>query len=78
MFFPPTVTDKENKEVAERTFRALNAYAFSVDLDAVSAPDMLDMYSSLQPYANGEHNIAISVQLGSGDLVTVFEGTFTK
>lgn len=73
-----TVTDKENKEVAERTFRALNAYVFSVDLDAVSAPDMLDMYSSLQPYANGEHNIAISVQLGSGDLVTVFEGTFTK
>ena len=73
-----TVTDAENTKLVSRTYRALNTYTFSVDMDAVSAVDMQDMYSALQTYANGKNTIQISVQLGNGDLVTVFEGTFTK
>ena len=72
------VTDGSGKELASRLGRALTTYTFSVDLDQVNAPDMGDLYSALEPYANGENNITITVQLGNGELITVFSGTFTK
>ena len=72
------VTDASGKELASRLGRALTTYTFSVDLDQVNAPDMGDLYSALEPYANGENNITITVQLGNGELITVFQGTFTK
>ena len=72
------VTDASGKELASRLGRALTTYTFSVDLDQVNAPDMGDLYSALEPYANGENNITITVQLGNGELITVFHGTFTK
>lgn len=72
------VTDASGKELASRLGRALTTYTFSVDLDQVSAPDMGDLYSALEPYANGENNITITVQLGNGELITVFQGKFTK
>ena len=72
------VTDGSGKELASRLGRALTTYTFSVDLDQVTAPDMGDLYSALEPYANGDNNITITVQLGNGELITVFSGTFTK
>lgn len=72
------VTDGSGKELASRLGRALTTYTFSVDLDQVNAPDMGNLYSALEPYANGENNITITVQLGNGELITVFSGTFTK
>ena len=72
------VTDGSGKELASRLGRALTTYTFSVDLDQVNAPDMGDLYSPLESYANGENNITITVQLGNGELITVFSGTFTK
>ena len=72
------VTDGNGTELASRVHRALTTYTFSVDLDQVTAPDMGDLYSPLESYANGENNITITVQLGNGELITVFNGTFTK
>ena len=72
------VTDGNGTELASRVYRALTTYTFSVDLDQVTAPDMGDLYSPLESYANGENNITITVQLGNGELITVFNGTFTK
>jgi len=72
------VTDSEGKEVASRIYRALTPYTFSVDIDAVTAPDMGDLYTALEPLADGENTIQITVQLGSGEFITVFEGAFTK
>lgn len=72
------VTDGNGTELASRVHRALTTYTFSVDLDQVTAPDMGDLYSALEPYANGDNNITITVQLGNGELITVFSGTFTK
>ena len=72
------VTDGNGTELASRVYRALNTYTFSVDLDQVTAPDMGDLYSPLESYANEENNITITVQLGNGELITVFNGTFTK
>ena len=72
------VTDASGKKLASRLGRALTTYTFSVDLDQVTAPDMGDLYSALEPYANGDNNITITVQLGNGELITVFSGTFTK
>lgn len=72
------ITDNSGKEVASRVYRALNAYTFSVDLDAVAAADMGDLYSALESFANGENTITITVQLGNGELITVFQGEFTK
>lgn len=72
------VTDGNGTEFASRVHRALTTYTFSVDLDQVTAPDMGDLYSPLESYANGENNITITVQLGNGELITVFNGTFTK
>lgn len=72
------VTDGNGTELASRVHRALTTYTFSVDLDQVTAPDMGDLYSPLESYANGENNITITVQLGNGELITVLNGTFTK
>lgn len=72
------VTDKENKAVVSRTYRALTPYTFSVDIDKVTAPDMEDMYSQLESLADRDHTVSISVQLGNGQLVTVFNGTFSN
>ena len=72
------VTDGNGTELASRVYRALTTYTFSVDLDQVTAPDMGDLYSPLESYANGENNITITVQLGNGELITVFNGTYTK
>ena len=72
------VTDGNGTELASRVHRALTTYTFSVDLDQVTAPDMGDLYSPLESYAIGENNITITVQLGNGELITVFNGTFTK
>ena len=72
------VTDGNGTELASRVHRALTTYTFSVDLDQVTAPDMGDLYSPLESYANGENNITNTVQLGNGELITVFNGTFTK
>ena len=72
------VTDSEGKEVASRIYRALTPYTFSVDIDAVTAPDMGDLYTALEPLADGENTIQITVQLGSGEFITVFESAFTK
>ncbi len=72
------VTDGANLEVASRIYRALNPYTFSVDMDAVTAPDMGDLYSALEGFANGGNTVTITVQLGNGELITVFSGTFTK
>ena len=72
------VTDGSGKELVSRLGRALTTYTFSLDLDQVTAPDMGDLYSALEPYANGENTITITLQLGNGELITVFSGTFTK
>lgn len=72
------VTDEKGAELASRVYRALNTYTFSVDLDQVTAPDMGDLYSPLESYANGENTITITVQLGNGELITVFQGEFTN
>ena len=72
------VTDGANLEVASRIYRALNPYTFSVDMDAVTAPDMGDLYSALESFANGGNTITITVQLGNGERITVFQGAFTK
>ena len=72
------VTDDSNQEVASRIYRALNTYTFSVDMDAVTAPDNGDLYSTLESFANGENTITITVRLGNGELITVFQGEFTK
>lgn len=72
------VTGGNGTELASRVHRALTTYTFSVDLDQVTAPDMGDLYSPLESYANGENNITITVQLGNGELITVLNGTFTK
>lgn len=73
-----TVTNEESEILTSRTYRALNTYEFSLDLDAVTATDMADLYTALQPYANGENTIQISVQLGNGELITVFKGLFAQ
>ena len=72
------VSNTEGNELASRVYRALNCYTFSVDIDAVTAPDMGDLYSALETYANGQNSIEISVQLGNGEKITVFQGTFSK
>ena len=72
------VTDSSGKTVGSRVYRALTPYTFNVDIDAVTAPDMGDMGTLLKPLANGENTITISVQLGNGEKITVFQGTFTK
>lgn len=72
------ITDDSGKEVASRVYRALNCYTFSVDMDKVAAPDMGDLYTTLEQYANSENSIHITVQLGNGELITVFQGTFSK
>ena len=72
------VTGKDGREAASRIYRALTPYTFYVDIDAVTAPDMGDLYTALEPLANGENTIRITVQLGNGELITVFEGAFTK
>ena len=72
------VTSKDGSAVASRIYRALNPYTFNVDIDGVAAPDMGDLYSTLESFANGETTITITVQLGNGELITVFQGTFTN
>lgn len=72
------VSDAGGNAVESRIYRALTPYTFNVDIDAVTAPDMGDMYTALKPFANGENNITISVQLGNGELITVFDGAFTQ
>ena len=44
----------------------------------MTAPDMGDMYTELEALANGENAITITVQLGNGERITVFQGAFTK
>ena len=73
-----TVTGKDGSLLASRIHRALNPYTFSVDIDTVTAPDMGDMYTELESLANGENTITITVQLGNGERITVFQGAFTK
>ena len=72
------VANSENQALASRTFRAVNTYTFSVDMDAVTAPDNGDLFSSLSNFANGDNTITITVQLGNGERITVFQGAFTK
>lgn len=73
-----TVTGKDGSLLISRIYRALNPYTFSVDIDTVTAPDMGDMYTELEALANGENAITITVQLGNGERITVFQGAFTK
>ena len=73
-----TVTGTDGTEVESRTYRALTPYTYNVDIDAVTAPDMGDMYTALESLANGGNTITITLQLGNGELITVFQGAFTK
>ena len=73
-----TVTGKDGSLLTSRIYRALNPYTFSVDIDTVTTPDMGDMYTELESLANGENTITITVQLGNGERITVFQGAFTK
>ncbi len=72
------VTGKDGSELASRIYRTLTPYTFNVDMGKVTAPDMGDLYSALESFANGETTITITVQLGNGELITVFQGVFTK
>lgn len=80
-----TVTDKDGKELLKNIYRADICAVREVPMTAGlttwetdEAGNRLDLTSGVKELANGENTISITLQVGTGEVLTAFNGTLTE
>ena len=69
------VKDAQGKEVLKNVFRAMTPRVREVSMTELNSTWVTDMREGVQAFADGNHTLEITMQISTGEVLTVFSGT---